>query len=221
MTPSQLMQALSEAGAPFEAILIAVKALDEKDAEIAARDAEKAEKRARDAERKRQSRASVKRPRKVRGRSKDCPADPPKDNIQTPGSGISPSGENQNAVCVRDADWPEIPNWVDPVAWNGFHEMRRKKRAWATARAVDLLLADLTKWRAKGHDPTLILNTSTKSNWTDLYEPKATANDRQHSHSAKPTTRQIGERVAAGFASGSDRDSHLLPGPRAACGHDG
>lgn len=42
----------------------------------------------------------------------------------------------------------------------------------------------------------------------------------QHSHSDKPTTREIGERVAASFAGGSNGDPYLLPGPRAAGGND-
>jgi len=51
MTTSELMKAMADAGAPFDAILIAVKALEEKDAEIASREADAAEKRAKDAER--------------------------------------------------------------------------------------------------------------------------------------------------------------------------
>jgi hypothetical protein len=62
------MQALADAGAPFEAILIAVKAVEEVQAEVAARDAEAAERRARDAERKRLERASKDSPRTQRGR---------------------------------------------------------------------------------------------------------------------------------------------------------
>jgi hypothetical protein len=75
MTPSELMKAMADAGAPFEAILIAMSALDVKDAEIAARDAGVASKRQKDAERKREDRAvrrqSKARPRTVQGQSTD------------------------------------------------------------------------------------------------------------------------------------------------------
>lgn len=146
--------------------------------------------------------------------------DPPIDNIHTPGSDISPDGENQNDGRVRDADWPDLPDWLPAKPWNAFLEMRRDKDAWPTPGAVDLMLGKLDRWRAKGHDPGEVLNTSTISRWTGIFEPKAAPNVRQHPHSDKPTTREIGERVAASFADRSNGDSHLLPGPRAAGGND-
>jgi hypothetical protein len=145
--------------------------------------------------------------------------DPPIERDHTPPD-ISPSGENQeDAGAIRDPDWIEIPDWVPAKPWNGYLEMRRRKRAWPTANAVELIVTDLRQWRAKGHDPGAILNTSTVSNWTGIFEPKAPANG-QHSHTAKPTTRDIGERVAASFARASDRAVDLLPGPRSACGNE-
>lgn len=57
MSIADLMKAMADAGAPFEAILIAVRALEEKDAQIAARDAEADAKRAKDAARSSQRRA--------------------------------------------------------------------------------------------------------------------------------------------------------------------
>lgn len=104
MTASELMKAMAAAGAPFEAILIAVEALDAKDAEIAARDAEKAEKRAKDAERKRVRRASTDIPRTRRGKSSGRP---PIDNIHTPPD-ISPDGESQTA---HDECEPVLDEW--------------------------------------------------------------------------------------------------------------
>jgi len=67
---------------------------------------------------------------------------------------------------------PDLPDWLDREAWGAFLEMRRRKRAPVTARAMMLLLGKLDRWRLKGHDPTAILDTSTASAWTDLYEPK-------------------------------------------------
>ena len=66
MTVSDLMKAMADAGAPFEAILIAVQALEAKDAEIAARDAEVAEKRAKE----RNGNALSERPRIVHGQTR-------------------------------------------------------------------------------------------------------------------------------------------------------
>jgi len=56
---SDLMQAMADAGAPMQAILIAVQALEAKDAEIAARDAVVAGKRAKDAARSAERRSML------------------------------------------------------------------------------------------------------------------------------------------------------------------
>jgi hypothetical protein len=56
--------------------------------------------------------------------------------------------------------------------------------------------------------------------WVLNWEKFGGNRGRQHSHTAKPTTRDIGERVAASFARASDRAVDLLPGPRAACGNE-
>lgn len=67
MKASELMRAMIDAGAPMEAVLIAVQAVEAKEAEIAARDAENEAKRAKDRDRKRSERA------RVRGQSVDSP----------------------------------------------------------------------------------------------------------------------------------------------------
>jgi hypothetical protein len=146
--------------------------------------------------------------------------DPPIEKDHTPGSEISPDGETQNETCVRDADWPELPDWLPPKPWNAFLAMRREKRKWPTPDAVELMVGKLERWRAMGHDPTAILNTSTENSWTGIFEPKASSNDRSP-HSARPTTRQSGERVAARFSAGSDRVADLVPRLSAAGGYDG
>lgn len=107
MTTSELMKAMADAGAPFEAILIAIQALDAKDAEIVQRDKEQAERRARDAERKRHERAAgqfKRRPRTVRGRSKDCPMDPPIEEDHTPVPDISSDDESQSQSASDECE---------------------------------------------------------------------------------------------------------------------
>jgi hypothetical protein len=140
VTTSELMKAMSDAGAPFEAILIAVQALDAKDAEIAARDTEQAAKRARDAERKRDERAlrnsSRRRPRTVHGRSSDCPADPPIDNTHTPCS----SNDEQTPKPKSDK-----PEGVEPEVWTDFKALRQKLRAPITKTAMTGLAREAEK----------------------------------------------------------------------------
>jgi hypothetical protein len=74
------------------------------------------------------------------------------------------------AVAVLD-----LPEWIDRDAWNAYLEMRRKKRAVPTEGAVKGIIKQLGIFRNKGHDPNAILETSTRSNWTDVYEPKTGA----------------------------------------------
>lgn len=132
MTTSELMKAMSDAGAPFEAILIAIQALDAKDAEIAERDREQAEKRAKDAERKRLDRAAGKtyrrRPRTVHGRSQDCPADPPIDNNHTPP--VSSNDETTRTAKPKKSPPAKLtakPDDVTEPTWRDFSALRRRK----------------------------------------------------------------------------------------------
>jgi hypothetical protein len=85
--------------------------------------------------------------------------------------------------AIRRKGWPVIPDWIPTEPWNGFVQMRDRKRAAPTPRAVTLLIAKLERLRASGHDPGDILDTSTEHSWTGLFEPKAPPHG-QHSRSA-------------------------------------
>lgn len=108
------MKAMADAGAPFDAILIAMRALEAKDAQIAERDAAAAEKRAKDAERKRMERNGG-----VQGQSKDSPKrvqSPPIDNISLPPefnpseakASLAPRGKKPKSTRLPD-DWEPEP----------------------------------------------------------------------------------------------------------------
>lgn len=92
----------------------------------------------------------------------------PQPHIEEP-NGSSPPKAPQHH---RGRDWPQIPDWVPVEPWNAFIDMRKRKRANPTPRAVELLLGNLTKLRAKGHDPGRVLDQSTLKNWTDIYPLK-------------------------------------------------
>ena len=66
-----------------------------------------------------------------------------------------------------------LPDWVPALAWDGYIEMRKGKRKPPTAYAIKLVIADLAKLHAKGHDIAGVLNASIKNGWTDVYEPKS------------------------------------------------
>ena len=146
------------------------------------------------------------------------PADPapPQPLPQTPAAAADkPSRTTNNGLSddkpkrARKAK-PAIPDWIPAEAWDGFLEMRKRMGKPPTDRAIDLMIGKLERWRAQGHDPGEILNTSTECNWTGLFEPKDRKNG-QNSRVSKPTTRQIGERVAARFAAGGGSPADIVP----------
>lgn len=65
-----------------------------------------------------------------------------------------------------------LPNWIPVDAWDGYLEMRKKKNKVPTDRARDLVIKELAKLLAAGHDLESVLDNSTKNGWTDVYAPK-------------------------------------------------
>lgn len=65
-----------------------------------------------------------------------------------------------------------IPEWIPANAWTGYCDMRKKKRAVMTDRAVELRIADLAKLRDEGQDIGAVLDQSTANGWTDVYPVK-------------------------------------------------
>lgn len=70
------------------------------------------------------------------------------------------------------AEAPALPDWIPPVAWSGFTEMRKKKRAPLTPYATSLIMKRLETLRAQGHDIAAILNESTLNNWSGVFALK-------------------------------------------------
>lgn len=63
----------------------------------------------------------------------------------------------------------EPPDWIDRKSWDGFVDMRRKKRAPNTARALDLIVAKLQRLRDEGENPRDVLDQSTMRGWTGVF----------------------------------------------------
>lgn len=126
------MKAMADAGAPFEAILIAVRALEAKDAELAARDAEAAEKRAKDAERKRIERSSTDCPRTDQGRGADAKKAEKTAPIENKPP-VSPKGDTapKGVKSTRREKFEIIakPDDVSVKVWDDFRRHRHAKRA--------------------------------------------------------------------------------------------
>ena len=80
---------------------------------------------------------------------------------------------------------PQLPEWVSETAWNGYCEMRKRKRAPLTERAQALIFKELEQLMRQGHDPNAVLDQSTAQAWTAVYPIKEKAsktNGKQSSH---------------------------------------
>ncbi|MEZ5691178.1 MAG: hypothetical protein R3D71_05900 [Rickettsiales bacterium] len=65
----------------------------------------------------------------------------------------------------------QIPEWIDSKTWNDFMEVREKKKAVQSERALNCLISQLDKIRKKGHDPNQIIEKSIVNSWKDVFEP--------------------------------------------------
>ena len=65
-----------------------------------------------------------------------------------------------------------LPEWINKDTWKAFLDMRRKKRAVPTERAVQLLIKELEKLKNEGHDPNEVLNQSIMRNYTGVFPLK-------------------------------------------------
>jgi uncharacterized protein YdaU (DUF1376 family) len=65
-----------------------------------------------------------------------------------------------------------LPEWLPLLNWNAYLEMRKEKKKIPTARAVELVLAELLKLMQSGQDIAAVLDKSTRNGWTDVYAIK-------------------------------------------------
>ena|SRR6185437_4923051 len=77
-----------------------------------------------------------------------------------------------SASPTADAKMPDLPEWVNGEAWEGFAAMRRRERHPLTPRAAKLVLNELTRLRDTGQDANAVLDQSTRQGWRDVYPLK-------------------------------------------------
>lgn len=62
-----------------------------------------------------------------------------------------------------------LPKYIDPEAWEGFVEMRKRIKAPLTVRAATLVLFELQRIKDAGHDANASLDQSTMKCWRDVW----------------------------------------------------
>lgn len=88
-------------------------------------------------------------------------------------SKVSPpqvKGEVEDKVEVKDIYI--IPEWIDQEVWDGFLEVRKRKKAASTQYALSLIIKDLEKFKAAGEDPNEILKRSITNSWKGVFPLK-------------------------------------------------
>ena len=81
------------------------------------------------------------------------------------------SEQNQKKTTASQITF-ELPSWINQETWEVYLEVRSSKKAAKTPRAWNMVVKQLAEFRAKGHNPNSILETSIRSNWIDVYEPQ-------------------------------------------------
>jgi hypothetical protein len=65
-----------------------------------------------------------------------------------------------------------LPEFINREKWDAYMEIREKKKATPTPRAIELLIEKLTKFKADGDDPNEVLEESIMNNWTGVFALK-------------------------------------------------
>lgn len=78
--------------------------------------------------------------------------------------------KSQNQITTRPAF--AVPEWLPQDDWQAFEDSRKKLRKPMTDRARSLVLAELEKLRAAGHEPTAVLAQSVRKGWLDVFPLK-------------------------------------------------
>jgi hypothetical protein len=106
--------------------------------------------------------------------------------------------DTSNIKKTSKKDLAVLPDWVDPVVFDAFCEMRKRLKKPLTDFAANLLIKNLDELRRKGHDPTAVLNQSILNSWQGVFAIKQGFNDANsnrhsdHHASARPDTSAAG-----------------------------
>lgn len=65
-----------------------------------------------------------------------------------------------------------LPDWIPSETWKAYCQVRTGKKAKNEPHALGLIVKDLERFKAVGHDPIECLNNSIKSGWAGVFEPK-------------------------------------------------
>jgi len=120
----------------------------------------------------------------------------------------SDSDANQQPITNKKQDQKQgraplaLPEWLSAETWGMWHDFRNSRKGW-TAKARALSLGSLTRLRAAGHDPRLVIEQSIERGYTGLFPLKPNGAN----HHAAPRLSLADQ--AAAFHANRDRDDAI------------
>ncbi len=96
----------------------------------------------------------------------------------------------------------DLPDWLPEKSLSDFKAHRKAMKKPMTEQAEALLIVELEKLRAAGHDPVSCLNTAILKGWQMPYAPKS---DQQRSGTRAEQIAKHNEQVAAEFLGGGEK----------------
>lgn len=90
-----------------------------------------------------------------------------------------------------------LPPWMPERAWNDYVEGRRQKKNPLTAKAIELLIHQLTEYHERGVDIGAALDASTAAGWSGVFEPKARLNGNGRTHARSPSDQNRMDHLSA------------------------
>jgi hypothetical protein len=119
------------------------------------------------------------RPNKNKGGFEEKQKPPPSSSSSSSSSSSKPKGDKSPstpksplAPSGPDAIPVTLPNWLAEEDWEAFTEHRKRLKAPMSEVAQVRAIAELSRLRGIGHDPTAVLNQSIVNGWKGLFELK-------------------------------------------------
>jgi hypothetical protein len=127
---------------------------------------------------------------------------------------VGREGKGKEGEDTRQ-DASAVPAWIPSETWNAYLAVRKAKRAGSQPHALGLIVRDLERFKAAGHDAVAILETSIKSAWVGVFEPKANGTNGSHSAVALTVPSRAAEITSAALAANAMTPEQIASAERA------
>lgn len=89
---------------------------------------------------------------------------------------------NKKDKKKRKEEYIGIPDWIDGGLWDEFLDIRKKKKAVNSPRALKAIINKLEKWKQQGLDPNKVVERSVVNSWKDVFVDQHLAKQQEKSN---------------------------------------